>query len=172
MNKAIIVGVVAVVLIIAVGAAYELNTPKSYPPTSTSTQIEYTTVSPSTAASTSPTTTAGAGSTYNVNFENSPVVGRYLTNSSGFTLYIYTLDHPNRSTSACYSSCAMRWSPFYTTTLSLAPELNATYFSTITRTDGSKQLIYKGYPLYLFVGDHKAGDISGQGVEFFIAANK
>lgn len=41
----------------------------------------------------------------------------------------------------------------------------ASPWSAITRDDGSKQLAYKGKPLYLFVGDKKAGDRAGDNVK-------
>jgi len=34
----------------------------------------------------------------------------------------------------------------------------------ITRSDGSKQTTFRGWPLYFFVGDAKAGDVKGEGV--------
>ena len=43
--------------------------------------------------------------------------------------------------------------------------LDSSDFATITRTDGSSQTTYKGWPLYYFAGDAKAGDINGDGLE-------
>ena len=37
-------------------------------------------------------------------------------------------------------------------------------FSFVTRDDGSKQVAYKGMPLYLWVRDEKPGDTTGEGV--------
>ena len=88
------------------------------------------------------------------------------------TLYTYSSDIQNNGASACYSSCATNWPPFYTDTLSLPSQLNPSDFSVIQRTDGSKQITYKGYPLYLFIGDQKAGDVNGNNVGGFIVATK
>ena len=41
---------------------------------------------------------------------------------------------------------------------------------TITRSDGTKQVTYKGHPLYYYVGDPSSGDTSGQGIDSFGAA--
>jgi predicted lipoprotein with Yx(FWY)xxD motif len=37
-------------------------------------------------------------------------------------------------------------------------------FGTITRTDGTTQVTYNGWPLYYFDKDKQAGDITGEGV--------
>ena len=41
--------------------------------------------------------------------------------------------------------------------------LTASMFSTITLSDGTKQLTVNGSPLYTWQGDTKAGDATGQG---------
>jgi hypothetical protein len=39
--------------------------------------------------------------------------------------------------------------------------------STVSRSDGGKQLVYAGHPLYFFEGDKQAGTDNGNGVEGF-----
>jgi predicted lipoprotein with Yx(FWY)xxD motif len=41
---------------------------------------------------------------------------------------------------------------------------------TITRSDGTTQVTYKGHPLYLFIKDKDDGDTYGQGIKAFGAA--
>lgn len=100
-----------------------------------------------------------------VNVTYNKVVGYYLTNSTGWTLYIYTRDTPYSGNSTCYGSCASIWPPFYVSPLTVAPGLNPVNFSVITRTGGAKQLTYDGYPLYYYKYDTAAGTTNGQGVD-------
>ena len=175
MNKMIVIGTVVLLLVVVAGGAYFLMGNKS-PTTSSSTTVSaytttpaYTTVQGST--SVPATTTINANSTvYTVNLRSSATLGEYLANSTGFTLYTYDNDVPNSGASACYSSCATDWPPFYTASLSVPSGLNASDFGAITRTGGAMQSTYKGHPLYLFIGDHNAGDIAGQGVGGFKVA--
>jgi predicted lipoprotein with Yx(FWY)xxD motif len=76
--------------------------------------------------------------------------------ADGMTVYIYTKD-PTRQT-VCYDICSMNWPPLLVTR---TPLLNHTFpgaFGSVTRTDGSKQLTYKGLPLYLYIEDPPGTD--------------
>ena len=47
--------------------------------------------------------------------------------------------------------------------------VTASMFSVITRPDGTKQLAVNGHPLYLWQGDTKPGQETGQGqADFYI----
>jgi predicted lipoprotein with Yx(FWY)xxD motif len=85
--------------------------------------------------------------------------GGVLVNSSRMTVYTFDKDTANSGTSACNGSCAQNWLPVRAGD---AP-LSAPY-SAITREDGTKQLTYKGKPLYTFKKDTKAGDKTGDKV--------
>lgn len=100
---------------------------------------------------------------YSVEIGYKPSIGFYLTNSTGFTLYIFKKDVPYNGTSACYGACAKLWPPFYVSNLSLPPGLNSSMFGVITRVNGTKQTTYMGYPLYYYAPDTSPGDTNGEG---------
>jgi predicted lipoprotein with Yx(FWY)xxD motif len=176
MDKMMIIGAAVLLVVVAAGAYFlvgnkSLSTSYSTTVSTYTTVTAYTTVQGST--SILATTTIKANSTvYMVNLGSSTSLGAYLTNSAGFTLYTYGNDVPNSGASTCYSSCATDWPPFYAANLSVPSGLSQSDFGTITRMGGAMQLTYKGHPLYLFIGDHNAGDISGQGVGGFKVATK
>ncbi|WP_297068733.1 hypothetical protein [Thermococcus sp.] len=105
------------------------------------------------------------GRVYTVNIAYKEGIGYYLVDKDGRALYYFAKDVPNSGKSACYGACAQKWPVFYTDTLNLPPGLNKSDFSVITREDGKKQLTYKGWPLYYFFKDGKAGDTNGEGVK-------
>ena len=43
----------------------------------------------------------------------------------------------------------------------------ASLLGTSKRADGTKQVTYKGHPLYYFIQDKKAGETNGQNVDAF-----
>jgi predicted lipoprotein with Yx(FWY)xxD motif len=86
----------------------------------------------------------------------------YLTDAAGMTLYYYTKDAAGES--VCYGNCEKAWPVFSAPTVSVPPTLQASDFGTITRTDGSKQTTYRGWPLYYWQRDVKPGDATGEGV--------
>ncbi len=91
--------------------------------------------------------------------------GPILANGDGVALYIYTKDTQNGDKSACTDTeCTSEWSPL---TTQGAPVVGAgaiqSLLGTITREDGTMQVTYNGWPLYLFSGDSAAGDTNGQG---------
>jgi predicted lipoprotein with Yx(FWY)xxD motif len=96
-------------------------------------------------------------------------LGRILVDSSGRTLYLFKADSSTRS--ACYGKCAIAWPPLQTrATPAVAGGAKASLVGTISRSDGTRQVTYHGHPLYLFVKDHKPGDVNGQGKVAFGAA--
>jgi hypothetical protein len=54
-----------------------------------------------------------------------------------------------------------------TGTATASGSAQASDLSTITRSDGTKQVTYDGHPLYYFVGDSGPGTASGQGSDNF-----
>ena len=110
-----------------------------------------------------------ASENYTVKLAYNEKVGLYLVDWKGRTLYFFAKDY--NGSSACYGECANHWPIFYVENLKPGPGLNPDDFGVITRKDGSKQITYKGWPLYYYAGDAKPGDINGDGVKgvWFVA---
>ncbi len=114
------------------------------------------------------TTTPTPTHTATVRVANSGL-GRILVDSAGRTLYLFKAD--SGTSSACTGACATAWPPLLATGAPTAGTgLTASKLGTITRSGGSRQVTYNGHPLYLFVKDHKPGDVTGEGVTAFGAA--
>ncbi len=92
--------------------------------------------------------------------------GTYLAGASGRALYLWVADSNGKS--SCSGSCAKAWPPLLTKTAPLAAHgVQAADLGTITRSDGTKQVTYKGHPLYYFVEDSSSGMTHGQGSDSF-----
>ena len=89
--------------------------------------------------------------------------GTFLTDADGRTLYLFTNDAPDVSN--CTGDCLAAWPALLTDGGPVAgPGVDGALLGTTTRDDGSTQVTYAGWPLYLFAGDAAPGDIEGQGV--------
>jgi predicted lipoprotein with Yx(FWY)xxD motif len=89
-------------------------------------------------------------------------LGTVLVSSSGRTLYALTTD--TKDMSSCTGACAQVWPPLLVGNgWNAAPGLDRSLFSTIQRSDGSRQLVAGQWPLYTFSGDTKPGDVNGEG---------
>ena len=76
---------------------------------------------------------------------------------------VYTFDSDTPGVSNCNGGCATTWPPLTVasgTTPTGGPGVSG-QLGTITRSDGSLQVTYKGLPLYFFHSDSKAGDTKG-----------
>lgn len=93
-------------------------------------------------------------------------VGKVLATSSGRTLYLFLADKNGKS--ACYGKCATNWPPLMKKgKVSASAGVKAALLGTTKRKTGQLQVTYKGHPLYLFALDHGAGQIAGQGLNFY-----
>ena len=98
-----------------------------------------------------------------VNLGQNDTLGSFLVDDKGMTLYLFTKDTPN--TSSCYDKCATTWPPLLTTDAPAADEgVDASMLGTTTRTDGTIQVTYNGWPLYYYEKDKAPGDVVGQDV--------
>ena len=92
-------------------------------------------------------------------------LGTVLTDARGMTLYFFADDAPGNGASTCYGSCVKFWPVFLVDSPRVSAPLAASDFSVITRTDGTKQTSYKGWPLYYFSKDASAGDTKGENIQ-------
>jgi predicted lipoprotein with Yx(FWY)xxD motif len=92
--------------------------------------------------------------------------GKYLTGASGRALYIWVAD--SKDMSSCSGACASAWPPLTATSMpKVTGGASAADISLISRSDGAKQVAYKGQPLYYYVGDTGPGTTNGNGSNQF-----
>lgn len=88
-------------------------------------------------------------------------LGEVLVDAAGMTLYMFDPDEQGEST--CYDDCAVAWPPLLTDGAPSAGEgADDALLGTVERTDGTQQVTYDGWPLYLFAQDAAEGDVNGQ----------
>ena len=96
----------------------------------------------------------------------SGIPGKFLVDGQGHALYLFEAD--KSTTSTCTGACAAAWPPVIATGQpTVSGGAQASDISTITRTDGTKQVTYNGHPLYYFQGDTGPGTDKGQGLNGF-----
>jgi predicted lipoprotein with Yx(FWY)xxD motif len=83
-------------------------------------------------------------------------------------LTVYLFEADKGPASACSGACAKAWPPVTTggAPVAAAGAVSAD-LGTIARADGTKQVTYKGHPLYFFAKDGDAGDAYGEGANAF-----
>ena len=93
-------------------------------------------------------------------------LGSILVDEKGMTVYLFMADTGKEST--CYTNCAAIWPPVLTDgTPQAGTGADASLLGMTTRTDGKVEVTYAGHPLYYFVKDKVAGDVTGQGINGF-----
>jgi len=97
---------------------------------------------------------------------HSTKLGKVLATRAGMTLYLFKVDKNGKS--ACYGKCATYWPPLMKTgKLTAGTGLKASLLGTTKRKNGTRQVTYAGHPLYRFKLDKSAGQVAGQGQNFF-----
>jgi len=89
-------------------------------------------------------------------------IGKYLTDTEGKSLYWFKKDSLGKS--ACSGPCLEKWPIYYREKVAAPKGIKADDFGTLTREDGKKQTTFRGYPLYYWTNDKKAGETTGQDV--------
>jgi predicted lipoprotein with Yx(FWY)xxD motif len=111
-----------------------------------------------------------------LNAVRSDLIGTYVTDGAGRTLYRFDKDKTKPSKSTCNGECARVWRPM----LIKSPGkiypwgVNPRTVSYIERADHTCQIAINGHPVYFFAGDARPGDINGQSVNgtwFAVAPN-
>jgi predicted lipoprotein with Yx(FWY)xxD motif len=118
--------------------------------------------------SSTPASAAGSGSSASstVITTKTSSGGSFLTNGAGRAVYLFMADSTDKST--CDGACASAWPPVIAAGQpTAAGGAQASDLSTITRSDGTKQVTYDGHPLYYFEGDTGPGTDKGQGLNGF-----
>jgi predicted lipoprotein with Yx(FWY)xxD motif len=123
--------------------------------------------SSTTASAPAPPKTAG-GSTATIGLANTGNLGKILVDSKGDTVYLFQKD--TGTTSTCTGECATAWPPVRATGTPTVGSGLSGKVGTTPRSDGQPQVTYAGHPLYLYQGDSKPGDATGQGINAFGAS--
>jgi predicted lipoprotein with Yx(FWY)xxD motif len=91
--------------------------------------------------------------------------GKIWVNGLGMTLYTFSKDTVVGK-SMCNGECATEWPP-----LAVADGAVASGdWTIVTRDDGTLMWAYEGHPLYTFLDDRTAGDITGDNKDGFKVA--
>jgi predicted lipoprotein with Yx(FWY)xxD motif len=107
---------------------------------------------------------AGAQATLTV---RSSKYGSILFDGRGRALYAFTRDRRG-GPSRCYGACARAWPVYFSGRRLLAGKgVKRSLIGTTKRRDGRRQITYNGRPLYYYVGDKSAGQVSCQNVAEF-----
>jgi predicted lipoprotein with Yx(FWY)xxD motif len=110
-----------------------------------------------------PKTASGRTATIGV---SNASLGNILVNSKGRTLYLFSRD--SGTMSECNGACAVNWPPLRASGKpTIGRGAKASLISTSSRSDGVRQVTYKGHPLYLFKSDTNPGDTNGEGLNAF-----
>jgi predicted lipoprotein with Yx(FWY)xxD motif len=107
-----------------------------------------------------------------VKLQTSSVLGSYLTDKTGLTLYYFSNDFNGQNN--CPGGCALAWPVFSDSIASsdqLGEGLNKADFGTITIAGGIKQVTYKTWPLYYYAPvvnginvQEASGEVKGENV--------
>lgn len=109
---------------------------------------------------------SGSGTAVVVSTKHAKLGTILAVGNKHLTVYMFEGDKGNSS--ACTGACAKVWPPVTTSAAaSVSGAAVAGDLGTITRSDGTMQVTYKGHPLYWFARDGDAGDAYGQGVVGF-----
>lgn len=88
-------------------------------------------------------------------------LGTFLVDGEGASLYLFTQDSPGKS--VCEGDCLVAWPPLEGE-VTAGEGVDESLIGSIERSDGTIQATYGEWPLYYWIKDKAAGDVTGQGV--------
>jgi predicted lipoprotein with Yx(FWY)xxD motif len=93
--------------------------------------------------------------------EVAEALGQALVDDRGLALYVYTGSRGHDASTCGAAACPHKFVPF------AAPQAAQAIgdFTTVDRDDGTRQWVFKGYPLYSYDGDVRLGDANGKDVD-------
>ncbi|MDV8148773.1 hypothetical protein [Arthrobacter sp. B10-11] len=94
----------------------------------------------------------------------STAAGQVVVDAQGMSVYFFTKDVKDSGTSACTGACIAAWPPVLTESDEPAVEGITGTVGTISTPEGKKQVTISGLPVYYYIKDKAAGDVTGQGV--------
>ena len=90
--------------------------------------------------------------------------GAILFDGRGRALYAFTRDRRG-GPSRCYGACARAWPVYFASDhLVAGKDVKRSLIGTVRRRDGRRQITYNGRPLYYYVRDTRAGQVTCQNV--------
>ncbi len=98
-----------------------------------------------------------------------PTLGNILADETGLTLYFFSEDV--NGDASCIDGCLTNWPVFYVANPEVGNGVDKGRFGVITRTDGTKQSTFDGWPLYYYAPDQAKGEAKGEGLgnKWFVA---
>lgn len=117
-------------------------------------------------------TTSSASSGATVSSANNSTYGKVLVNRAGRSLYTYGPDAGHGGQATCTGGCLQAWPPLTVpagTTPTAGSGVTGT-LAAVKQSDGTNQVTYNGLPLYTFVQDTSAGQVTGNDVMDFTVA--
>ncbi len=161
MKKPVMLGTLAVLALLS-GCGGSSNTDSTSTTSAASTSSTAAATTPTTATNTTANTAGGEVITTKHN-----KLGTVLAaGPKKMTVYLFEADKGGES--ACTGACAQAWPPVTTSGAPTgAASAKSADLGTITRSDGTTQVTYKGHPLYFFVKDKDGEDAYGQGSKAF-----
>lgn len=107
----------------------------------------------------------GAGGAAADTFTLQMANGSVVATAAGLTLYVYQPDTPAAGATAaksmCSGTCLTHWPLYYGNPVVVPAGLDASDFGSFDRGGGVMQSTYKGWPVYTYDDDKKAGDAKG-----------